>query len=317
MPTRKSRFLASIYAKRHGRDRNFGYCAPPTDRPAVRIADNVVEHLIADDPPETLGLWPALFQAWPQWNYGHQGTGDCVSWDHAHLLDVVLPILANAREIGPPTHRVATESIYGFGRVEVRGRPDYGGPGMSGYQAAEALTGWGYLLRRQYVGHDLRRYNGPRAIQWGRTGVPNSIERQAAQYKARKKIAVTTPEACAALVGAGYPVSYCGYTYWGRTRGRDGIATRFSSGWHAMTLTGRMYKSGRLVAFWVANTGHGDHCSGPTGPLPMPAAYAACGSWVPVDKVAPVLARGDCFAFDHFGGWPRLPVESFAPDWLG
>ena len=34
------------------------------------------------------------------------------------------------------------------------------------------------------------------------------------------------------------PCQYCGYTSWGTLRGNDGIATRFSSGWHAITATG-------------------------------------------------------------------------------
>jgi hypothetical protein len=79
-----------------------------------------------------------------------------------------------------------------------------------------------------------------------------------------------------------------------------------------MTATGVRYDGGsEPVAFWISNTGHGDHCDGPVGLIPVPKIYADCGSWVPVNRIAPVLAQGDCFSTTFVEGWPVLDLRDY------
>ena len=306
-----SQFLAEQYNR--GRGANYGYWVPPEGIAplAVRVGAVSVPQIMAGDEAKDTALWPYLFKAFPSWSHGLQGTGDCVSWSWGHLFDVLMGVQVAQGAAERIVAQVAQESVYGFGRVEIYGRPDYSGPGMYGGAALKAVTQFGTLHRLQYNGDDLRRYSGTRAIQWGRTGVPDRLESTAADHQAIEGLVVTDCVLAGALIQQGYPVTYCGSTVWGRERNADGIATRFSSGAHAMTLTGVRYRNHQPFAFWNANTGHGHHCNGPVGPLPMPAVYAECGSWLPADRVEPVLRRGDCHAVSLYEGFPSQDL----PDW--
>ncbi len=66
-------------------------------------------------------------------------------------------------------------------------------------------------------------------------------------------------------------------------------------------------------AFWCANTGHGNHVSGPVGPFAVPDVYAQCGGWIPARLVDRLAAAGDCYAHSLVEGWPVLDL----PDWGG
>lgn len=312
-----SEFLEGQY-RLASESRNFGYANPPQSqsKPRKTAAASLPAILEADEAKD-MGLWPALFATWPEWRWGEQGTGDCVSWGTAHLGDVLLAVLFHAGKIRRPDALICQESIYGFGKQELAGE-GYTGVGMSGVAAIQAWRRFGTLYRLRYEAGgrsiDLTRYDGRRAIQWGETpaGVPDALEVYAGAHKARDEVAVTDLRSAGALIQAGYPFQYCGYAYWGVQRTSEGIARRFSSGWHCMTATGVRYGGGREpIAFWIANTGHGDHVDGPAGPLAMPDVYAACGSWVPAKYIAPVLADGDCFATTFVEGWPVLDLKEF------
>jgi len=302
-----SRFLRDQYSL--GRKANFGYWLPKTGvQIETRIAAVALPHILAADEKRDTVLWPFLFRQWPNWKWGLQGTGDCVSWMVKHRLDVLLAVLIHCmgKRLKVPA-QVVQEAVYGFARVERYGRPDYGGAGTYGSAAADAVQRFGILLRQPYDGHNLTRYSGQRAIEWGRTGVPDELEPFAAEHKIRDRVAVTDCESAGALVQAGYPVDWCGYTSWGVERDADGFARRFASGAHAVTISGVRY--GRRPGFWVANTGHGDHVSGPVGPFAMPSVYAQCGSWVDWDRCERVFRAGDCFACSFVEGFPLQAVK--------
>jgi len=313
---RMNRFLRRQYAR--GRRANFGYWLPPDGvRLESKIARTALPHILAADERRDTVLWPCLFNQWPDWTWGLQGTGDCVAWMVKHRLDVLLAVTIHSKlaRIKVPA-QVVQEAVYGFARVEHYGRPDYGGAGTYGSAAAHAIERFGILLRQPYEGHDLTRYSGRRAIQWGRTGVPDELEPLAARHKAVDRVAVTDAETAGALVQAGYPVDYCGHTSWGTHRDQDGFARRFASGAHGVTITGVRY--GSRPGFWVANTGHGHHVSGPVGPFPVPDVYAQCGSWVDWDRCERVFRAGDCFACSLVAGFPRMAVKDLGTqEYLG
>jgi hypothetical protein len=297
--------------------RNFGIWTNAPRRNAKALAQ-AAPHILKQDERKDTVLWPALFAAWPSWHWGIQPTGDCTRWMMQHLLDVLLANLFVAGKVRKPEALVAGESIYGFAKCELANSYRYHGPGASGYDVAEACVKYGSLYRLDYQGDgqscDLREETDL-SVDWGDRGkgVPDWLESFAAQHKAKDRLAISSPTEMGLLIQAGYPCQYCGYTYWGIARGSDGIASRYSSGWHAITATGvRWDKNGEPKTFWIANTGHGDHCDGPVGPFEMPQVYAECGSWVPAAKIARVIDAGDCFTTSFVEGWPILNLPDYA-----
>lgn len=315
-PVRSSAWLRRQYARRE--QANFGLWYPPEGiqpNPRLRVGPLAVPQVMAADEKKDTVLWPYLFKVFPAWLYGSQGTGDCVSWGWKHMLDIQMAVQILLRGLAEEwIAALRQETIYGFGRVEIFGRPDYGGPGMYGGGAFKAVKNYGTLHELNYdalgyYNYDLRRYSGSRAVSWGRTGVPDELEPLAAEHKVKDGVVVTSAEMAGALIQQGYACTYCGRTYWGRSRNGDGVATRFSSGAHCMTMAGVRYAYGAPAYFWVANTGHGDHVSGPVGPYEMPDVYAACGSWVPVNRITPVLQDGDSHSVSLYEGFKarKLP----------
>ena len=298
---------------------NFGIAIPALALapPGATVAE-VAPHLL-DAEPRDAALWPTLFRLWPDWRWGIQPTGDCTRWMQQHLLDVLHAVLWHNASIGRPEARVAGESIYATAKHELYGRYGYDGAGSTGWAVATAAVRYGFLLRKKYEvagkTYDLRfdhddRHTNTWSITWGdrdaaRVGLPDELEPLAAEHKARDRVLVETPEQSGKLIQAGYATQYCGYTYWAMQRGDDGMGTRFSAGWHALTATGvRWNPDGTVRALWIANTGHGDHVSGPVGPIDVPDVYAACGSWVPRRLLDRVYAAGDCHAHTFSDGWP-------------
>jgi len=316
-PKETSSFVKKIYekaqkpsAKSGGQIANFGLWYPPEGvkpQPHMRIGEIAVPDIMARDEKKDTALWPYLFQLVPGWMWGNQGTGDCVSWGWKHMLDILMIIEILLR--GKPEMfkaLIRQEAAYAFARVEINGRPDYGGPGTYSAAAFKGAKQFGTLHELDYSdrgGLDLRKYSGQRARTWGRTGVPDHMEPIAKEHRVKEGVTVTSSEMAGALIQNGYPLTYCGHTYWGRTRNSDGIATRHSSGAHCMTITGVRYKNDRPWCFFVANTGHGNHCSGPKGPIDMPDVYAQQGAWVENRRIEPVLRRGDCHSVSVYEGF--------------
>ena len=227
-------------------ERNFGVDFHEPLR-ANRSLATAAPHILAAAKGVDAVLWPALFQVWPSWRWGLQGTGDCVSWGTAHLGDVNLALQFLAGKIRQPDALIAQESIYGFGKTELANSYGRHRAGMAGQDAVEAWKQFGTLYRKPYeVGGeviDLREYSGNRAVSWGENpastrGVPDDLEPFAAEHKAVDVIHVDSIETGAALLEAGYAWQYCGRSYWPTARTPEGYGSRFTSGAHCMTCVG-------------------------------------------------------------------------------
>ena len=176
----------------------------------------------------------------------------------------------------------ASESIYGFGKCELKNSYNWHAPGMMGLDGIEALEKYGRLLRQRVLGYPLETYDGRIATNWGERprnthGVPDELEPEAAKHKYAAHLEVTDTITAGKCINAGYPVGYCGTTTWGITTDASLNATHFSAGAHAMAITGVKYDAGRPTHFWVANTGHGHHVENPDNDYRTPEAYRACG----------------------------------------
>lgn len=285
---------------------------PLTHRPLDEIAPTILDVQIEDT-----ALWHALFHLYPGWHWGHQGTGDCTSWGKKHGIDVLQSVLYLAGKIRLPEALSSQESIYGFAKCEVYDRYRRTGAGSTSWAVSEAARKYGWLLRKRYSDGrneiDLREYSGRRAIDWGNNGggVPDWLEPFAALQRATDRIEVANAMEAAKLITAGYPVDYAGNCPWPRQRDADGMAIRYSRGAHMMCLTGLRVRNGEPYAFWVANTGHGAHVTGPVGPLPVPEVYAQCGGWIQAEIVDRTLRNGRCCAHTMIDGFPVLDWQNW------
>lgn len=315
-------YLESLYGQPPA-ERNFGVWTEAPRAEASRTLDQAAPQILAQEERKDTCLWPALFSCWPSWHWGYQPTGDCTRWMQQHLLDVLLACQHVAGKVRKPDALVAGESIYGFAKCELANSYRYHGAGATGWAVAEACVKYGSLYRLRYEegrqACDLREET-TLSVDWGDRGrgVPDWLEDEAAQHKAKDRVQVRSASEIGLTIQAGYPCQYCGYAYWGTRRGSDGIATRFDAGWHAMALTGvRWNRDGTPLAFWCANTGHGDHCEGPLGPYEVPDVYAECGSWIPAEYVDRVARAGDCYSTTAVAGWPVLELPDWGFGWIG
>ncbi len=302
---------------------NFGYAyTAPRSPLAARPIAEIAPHILDQEPRDTV-LWPYLFQVFPDWTWGEQPTGDCTRWMKQHELDVLYACLHAAGSIEAPEAQVAGEGSYALAKCELVDSYRYHGAGSTGWALAKATRDFGHLWRKRYVvdgdEYDLT-HETDYSIPWGDRGkgLPDGLEPLAAENRSGDLLEVASPEEAGKLIQAGYSCDYCGYTYWARERGEDGIGTRFSSGWHAITATGvRWDDDGQVLALWIANTGHGNHCSGPVGPFAVPDVYAQCGGWVPRKLLEPVYSAGDCYAHTVIGTpIQKLPAWDEALSWL-
>ncbi len=291
-------------------DANFGYAIGLQSTLPSRPLGEAAPHIL-DQTPKDTALWPYLFKLFPDWRWGTQPTGDCTRWMKQHELDGLYACLVAAGAIEPPPAQVAGEATYALAKCELVDSYKYHGAGATGWAVGKATRDWGHLWRRAYDGYDLSEETDL-SILWGDRGkgLPDALEPFAAENRSSDLVEVATPEEAGKLIQAGYPVDYCGYTYWARNRDAAGIGTKFSSGWHAMTATGVLWDGDQVLALWICNSGHGKNCSGPVGPFPVPDVYAECGGWVPRKLLAPVYAAGDCYAHTEVGT-PILPLPAW------
>ena len=140
---------------------------------------------LALDESRDVFLGSALLSVAPDWKRGSQKIGSCCGWGFGLACDVLAAcdvILRNEPEVYGG--RVLEASVYGFSRVEVRGQKNYGGDGSYGGACAKAVTKYGTLhYGVTYNGQQFTDNSGTREREWGRDGVPDSLEKFAAEHK--------------------------------------------------------------------------------------------------------------------------------------
>ncbi len=239
-----------------------------------------------------------------------QGGPDCVSQAAALGVDFLASVqIAIKRAPQRWVAKAATEPIYGGSRVEIGGGRISGG-GSTGHWAAEWLSNYGVLLRQQYpTGHDFRHYDASKAVKFGKTGCPDSLEPIAKLHPVKKTAICRSYADLCDLVYNGSPVMVCSNVGFGRgtcTRDSEGFLTRKRRGWmHSMCFAGfddTYHRKGALLF----NSWGSSWVNGPTrGPQP------ASTFWVDKDTVDSMLRQGDSFAFSAYVGFPRVVIPPF------
>ena len=185
---------------------------------------------LADDGKDVV-LYPAILQVAPDYSRVAQGIGSCVGHGFAGCVDALssteIVVHGEAEEW---RGRCLEASIYAFSRVEVRGRPNYGGDGSYGAAAAGAVTKFGVLhYGVDYGGETFTEYSAQREKQWGATGVPDRLEAYAKDRRVKSCTQVNTFEELCLALSSGYPTAVCstqGFTLTSPDREKARASTR-------------------------------------------------------------------------------------------
>ena len=273
----------------------------------------VADRVFDDEKKEVILAFP-LVQGFPNWKSGSQGLGDCMSWSCAHAVDTLATVQAYILKMPEDVlYQVSSEVMYGFMRVEVFGRPDYGGDGAYGGAAAKAVMKFGTLHRKKYEfgqGYDFTTYSGSRARTFGRTGVPDELEPLAREHLVKTATMVTDFETAAKFIMNGYPISNAhgsNPTLTG-SRDRDGFG-RGRGYAHAMNYIGVRW--GSRPGLLKTNTGWAQTTSGPMYPDNLPKSLLNCCWWEEADLVNYTLRGQDSFAYSQYQGFKKQDLKDF------
>jgi hypothetical protein len=256
-------------------------------------------------------LGAALLQLSPTWKRGAQKIGSCCGWGFGLACDVLAAcdiVLRNENETYGG--RVLEASIYAFSRVEVRGGPNYGGDGSYGGACAKAITKYGTLhYGIDYAGERFDDNSGTREREWGRTGVPDRLEKYAAEHKVQSVALVKSFEDVAKAIQNGYPCGITSGMGFSMTL-RDGYMTPMGGWAHCQMAIGVKWKP--EPAILVANS-WGD-CYQGTFDKALPVQFQRSAGWVKAKDFTRMIGPGeDSFALSGYSGFaPRTMPD----DWL-
>lgn len=246
----------------------------------------------------------------PAWKRGRQLIGSCVGWGWSLSVDILAACDVLMRgESESYGGRVLEASVYGFSRVEVRGQRNLGGDGSYGGAAAKAVTKYGTLHYGQnYDGVTFADNSGSREQEWGRDGVPDRLEKFAAQHKVSSVALVKTFEDAARAIQNGYPVAVCSMRGFSMTL-RDGYLSPMGQWAHCMMFAGVRWKP--RPALLCVNS-WGDCYSGSVDPN-LPVQFQKSAGWVEAATCTSMLSGEDSFALSGYAGFPPRML----PDWTG
>ena len=259
---------------------------------------------LALDEGRDVFLGSALLKCDPSWKRGSQKIGSCVGWGWALSCDILAACDIHVRnEAETYGGRVLEASVYAFSRVEVRGSRNLGGDGSYGGAAAKGVTKFGTLHYGQdYGGQRFTDNSGTREKEWGRDGVPDSLEKYAAQHKVSAVALVTDFESAAKAIQNHYPVAVCSTMGFSMTL-RDGYMTPMGSWAHCQMAAGVRWKP--EPAILVVNS-WGDCYSG-TFDTNLPPQFQRSAGWVKAKDFTRMIGPGeDSFALSGYSGFaPR------------
>lgn len=285
----------------------------------VRILAGPLFRAADDDGPRPLWLAEEKIKGGPQpsWDQGQAGT--CVSFGWGRGVNDLMCVEIGAGEPEEyPGADVATEPIYGGSRVQVGSkRIPPNEDGSVGAWAAEFVTRWGVLLRKQYGPIDLTTYSTAASRRWGAEGVPASLEPVCREHPVQTVAMVTTSAEAWTLLGHGYPIPICSDVGF-ESPLVEGFCQPAGQWGHCMLVRGRLlakYRGGTGKAFVIQNS-WGDYLAGQGEPavtlsdgstlrLP-PGCFCVTDRWL--DRI---LSQQDSFAISNFKGF-----ETRTLDWL-
>jgi len=265
---------------------------------------------LALDETRDVFLGSALLKCDPNWKRGAQKIGSCVGWGWSLSCDILAACDIHLRnESETWGGRVLEASVYAFSRVEVPGQRNLGGDGSYGGAAAKAVTRFGTLhYGVDYAGEKFTDNSGSREKEWGRDGVPDRLEKFAAEHKVSTVALVKTFEEAAKSIQNGYPVAVCSMQGFSMTL-RDGWLSPMGTWAHCMMFAGVRWKP--YPALLCVNS-WGD-CYAGTVDATLPLQFQRSAGWVRAETCTSMLRGEDSFALSGYSGFKPRPLP---PNWL-
>lgn len=294
----------------------FGYSPNPEgtdaflaslERPTLTQAG---PHLSLDETRDVF-LGQYLLGLMPSWKRWAQPIGSCVGWGWAFCCDVLaccdIAVRGESEAFGG---RVLEASVYGFSRVEVPGKRNLGGDGSYGGAAAKAVTRFGTLhYGIDYGGKVFTKPSGTQEREWGRDGVPDSLEKDAAKRKVEAVTLVKNFEDAAKAIQNGLPVAVCSMQGFSMTLRDGGYLTPAGTWAHCMAFAGVRWKP--WPALLCVNS-WGDCYSGDVDKS-LPTQFQRSSGWVRAETCTRMLMGEDSFALAGYTGFEPRQL----PDWTG
>lgn len=252
-------------------------------------------------------LWQPLIDLMGRFPVHEQTIGDCVSHAFGLGIDVLqaVEIIRNG-DSEQWIAETSTEAIYALSRVERGGGRLGSGDGSVGAWAADAVSKWGTLWRKQYGKYDLRQYSGKLAKQWGmpRAGLPDDLEPEAKPYIVGTTSMVTSYEAARDAIANGYPVTVCSNQGFSDVRDSEGFARPSGSWAHAMVFIA-VDDASRRPGLCCQNSWGPSWNSGPKRHNQPDGSF-----WVDADVANRMLSRDpDSWALSNYRGFPKRKLD--------
>ena len=265
---------------------------------------------LALDETRDVFLGSYLLKCDPGWKRGAQKIGSCVGWGWALSCDILAACDIHMRsEAEVYGGRVLEASVYAFSRVEVRGQKNLGGDGSYGGAAAKAVTKFGTLhYGLDYGGEKFTDNSGVREKSWGRDGVPDKLEKYAANHKVSSVALVTDFEQAAKAIQNGYPVAVCSMQGFSMSQ-REGYLTPMGSWAHCMMFAGVRWKP--YPALLCVNS-WGECYSGDVDKT-LPVQFQRSSGWVRAETCTRMLKGEDSFALSGYSGFAPRKLDG---NWL-
>jgi len=266
---------------------------------------------LALDETRDVFLGSYLLKCDPGWKRGAQKIGSCVGWGWAMSCDILAACDIHVRnEAEVYGGRVLEASVYAFSRVEVRGQRNLGGDGSYGGAAAKAVTKFGTLhYGLDYGGEKFTDNSGVREKEWGRDGVPDRLEKYAANHKVSSVALVTDFEQAAKAIQNGYPVAVCSMQGFSMTLRDGGYLSPMGTWAHCMMFVGVRWKP--HPALLCANS-WGECYSGDVDKT-LPVQFQRSAGWVRAETCTRMLKGEDSFALSGYSGFAPRKLEG---NWL-
>jgi len=263
-------------------------------------------------------LYEHLLAVCPDWRCIAQQIGDCVSFGWMHGTEILIGTRMLVQDAGRWPGRLCTEAAYGLMRVEAFERRSGGwGDGAYGGAAAKAVKNFGIVPRKDYSGetgiseHDVRKYSGKTAKNWGNYGCGGKndkglLDKIARLHPIKSVSMVRSFEEAGTAISNGYPIPVCSGQGFSSNRDSDGFCKGRGSWGHCMCFIGVRY--GKRPGLLCMNS-WGHSVDGPRYPDNMPDAIAACTWWVDVRIVDRMLSGGDSFAVSNFSDFRKQNMD--------
>lgn len=275
--------------------------------PAQRVFAQTPAGQVTDPLPKSVYGWKAYVQLFgqppPIKNQGK--VGSCVGFGNTTAVERTLAAeIVRRKGTKEEWSRYAEEATYGGSRVEI-GKGKIRGDGSVGAWAAQWVTQYGMVPRKQYPSTDLSQYDETRCRAWGSSGVPAEFETVAKQFPVKSFTQVKSWSEAKTALAQDYYIGICSNQGFTMQRDSRGVCKAQGTWGHCMCLDGYYVDTDGKEYGHITNSWGGEAMTGPVGwgePNPD-------GFWADSNTVDRMAKQGDTWAYSGVTGFPARKVH--------